>query len=1042
MPPHAGTPTSTTTLPSTYQSVLLSISGDSKISLQHTSVQQLGTIPEGRELVDKSPGNHQEDQVSLSPTTVTGGPPILIDDDQFDEPHVLIQDPAPDGGYGWVIVLASFLCNLIVDGIAYTFGLFLDIFVLHFGTSKSKVALCGALLNGCYLGAGPIISSLANRYGCRFVTILGSILACIALIISTAAPNIETLMVTYGVFGGIGFGMIYLPAIVSVGYYFTSKRAFATGVAVCGSGLGTFIFAPFCQYLLSVTTWQNTLFILALLVLMCAAFGSLMRPLNIHAEAVLAEEDEDQVENCELRKPLLQRIAEEKRRRLLAHSNSQFLLMMQNGSIDMNDPTFNELKARLTMNTEPGVHSTLYLDQLFAQSPFPTTPSPTPTPSIYYPSASVNQSLMTLEKHQLSPIMEKKVVSIENLSDDNSAETLNQLTVTTVVEVDHHQRLQDVFNKLDAEELEETTIEGEENETKKEDDKKLKCLPLLAIPQVKANSRMQKMVKNLIVLHCIRLLLAMIHQGDDISSISPSSVTLPQSPTHEEGQSNANFQSVNQAVSASLLGSNNSTQFRSRRSTMRSQNSGSDSLSLLNPSSAALMHNQPSASPTNLGSTQIPVQVILSTPNHQSKEINDSKDSKDNTMNKRINSKQTIHVRPMYKKDIFYSGSTQYIPHSQLSLSHQCQSGVSVVGQSMVSIPARDIIDKVQKQIAAREQEMAEAEEAATNGGVVGSPRNGIQLRHRNFCNKIVKIICPFKNDLDCYKKGDKESNCDEAKQLQLTTASHIKDETGNDIDETDSNNIERIAHDQIKPKQSIMAKLRSKIPPSMRTILNEMLDLSLLRDSSAFTILAISNVFGMMGFYVPFVYIAQFASSSIKDGDDMVSKESAALLISVIGITNTFGRLLFGFISDRIARNGSFLGIPMTALGLNNFCVFISGVSVALIPFCDSYLTVMIVCIMFGLFVSAYICLTSIILVDMLGLDKLTNAFGLLCLFRGASSMIGPPLAGIIFDMTQSYMVTFVSAGILLIFASVMAFFITIREHTVDQEPENECDA
>lgn len=43
---------------------------------------------------------------------------------------------------------------------------------------------------------------------------------------------------------------------------------------------------------------------------------------------------------------------------------------------------------------------------------------------------------------------------------------------------------------------------------------------------------------------------------------------------------------------------------------------------------------------------------------------------------------------------------------------------------------------------------------------------------------------------------------------------------------------------------------------------------------------------------------------------------------------------------------------------------------------------------------------------------------------------------------MTQSYMVTFVSAGILLIFASVMAFFITIREHTVDQEPENECDA
>lgn len=35
---------------------------------------------------------------------------------------------------------------------------------------------------------------------------------------------------------GVGFGFIYLPAIVTVGYYFEKKRAFATGIAVCGSG--------------------------------------------------------------------------------------------------------------------------------------------------------------------------------------------------------------------------------------------------------------------------------------------------------------------------------------------------------------------------------------------------------------------------------------------------------------------------------------------------------------------------------------------------------------------------------------------------------------------------------------------------------------------------------------------------------------------------------------------------------------------------------------------------------------------------------------
>jgi len=87
-------------------------------------------------------------------------------------------------------------------------------------------------------------------------------------------------------------------------------------------------------------------------------------------------------------------------------------------------------------------------------------------------------------------------------------------------------------------------------------------------------------------------------------------------------------------------------------------------------------------------------------------------------------------------------------------------------------------------------------------------------------------------------------------------------------------------------------------------------------------------------------------------DGDDLVSKERAALLISVIGITNTLGRLLFGYISDRIARNGTFAGIRMTALGLNNFCVLMAGLMVTLIPFCTTYLLVMLDCVLFGLFI------------------------------------------------------------------------------------------
>ncbi len=49
--------------------------------------------------------------------------------------------------------------------------------------------------------------------------------------------------------------MMYLPAIVSVGFYFEKKRATATGLAVCGSGFGTFLFPPVCEWLMQVSLY-------------------------------------------------------------------------------------------------------------------------------------------------------------------------------------------------------------------------------------------------------------------------------------------------------------------------------------------------------------------------------------------------------------------------------------------------------------------------------------------------------------------------------------------------------------------------------------------------------------------------------------------------------------------------------------------------------------------------------------------------------------------------------------------------------------------
>ncbi|CAN7949167.1 unnamed protein product, partial [Ixodes hexagonus] len=72
---------------------------------------------------------------------------------------------------------------------------------------------------------------------------------------------------------------MYLPAIVSVTMYFEKRRAFATGIAVCGSGFGTFALAPLVEWLVHEYGWQGALLSTAGMVLNCCVFGALLRPL-------------------------------------------------------------------------------------------------------------------------------------------------------------------------------------------------------------------------------------------------------------------------------------------------------------------------------------------------------------------------------------------------------------------------------------------------------------------------------------------------------------------------------------------------------------------------------------------------------------------------------------------------------------------------------------------------------------------------------------------------------------------------------------------
>ena len=62
------------------------------------------------------------------------------------------------------------------------------------------------------------------------------------------------------------------------------------------------------------------------------------------------------------------------------------------------------------------------------------------------------------------------------------------------------------------------------------------------------------------------------------------------------------------------------------------------------------------------------------------------------------------------------------------------------------------------------------------------------------------------------------------------------------------------------------------------------MIDFGLLKEP-VMILLVISSLFGMQGFYIPFMFVMNMAA------EKNISAELAGLLLPIIGVTNTFGK-------------------------------------------------------------------------------------------------------------------------------------------------------
>ncbi|KAG8523097.1 Monocarboxylate transporter 12 [Galemys pyrenaicus] len=242
----------------------------------------------------------------------------------------------PDGGWGWMIVAGCFLVTICTRAVTRCISIFFVEFQTYFAQDYAQTAWIHSIVDCMTMLCAPLGSLVSNHLSCQVGIILGGLLASTGLILGSFATSLKHLYLTLGVLTGnsvlyhlchpapfssfvkhidrklkyflslavhgvpmltelslspgLGFALCYSPAIAMVGKYFRRRKALAYGIAMSGSGIGTFILAPVVQFLIEQFSWRGALLILGGFVLNLCVCGALMRPITLKEDGLSPEQ--------------------------------------------------------------------------------------------------------------------------------------------------------------------------------------------------------------------------------------------------------------------------------------------------------------------------------------------------------------------------------------------------------------------------------------------------------------------------------------------------------------------------------------------------------------------------------------------------------------------------------------------------------------------------------------------------------------------------------------------------------------------------------
>ncbi|XP_074043473.1 monocarboxylate transporter 10 isoform X1 [Macrotis lagotis] len=199
------------------------------------------------------------------------------------EPEAAAAAEPPEGGWGWLVMLAAMWCNGSVFGIQNACGVLFVSMLETFGSQNDKAmvfktAWVSSLSMGMIFFCCPIVSVFTDIFGCRRTAVAGAAVGLIGLMSSSFVSSIEPLYLTYGIIFACGCSFAYQPSLVILGHYFKKRLGLVNGIVTAGSSVFTILLPLLLRVLIDKLGLFDTLRVLCIFMFVLFLAGFTYKP--------------------------------------------------------------------------------------------------------------------------------------------------------------------------------------------------------------------------------------------------------------------------------------------------------------------------------------------------------------------------------------------------------------------------------------------------------------------------------------------------------------------------------------------------------------------------------------------------------------------------------------------------------------------------------------------------------------------------------------------------------------------------------------------